>query len=238
MTPVTNIDIDHVFFLVFLAAAGLASILSHCLLHKYLIASVTASFVASYLTGVCVSVYVVWSHISPKELSWLGEVYVPAFICAVPISFLVGLPFLLLRRRTHSTRAGDDKHLWEVPNDARLGLSILLFALFFCGIGLLYRQMQREQVEGTVYVAARNGTPADIQNAILIGGNLNSRLGYGTTPLMIAAFYGRTDNVAFLLKKGANPNVVCPRGETALKWAMQNKHSDVVILLRRAGARE
>ena len=98
--------------------------------------------------------------------------------------------------------------------------------------------MQGEQIEETVYVAARNGTPVDIQNAILIGGNMNAHLGYGTTPLMIAAFYGRTDNVAFLLKKGANPNVVCPRGETALKWALQNKHNDVAALLRQAGEKE
>ena len=103
---------------------------------------------------------------------------------------------------------------------------------------MVYQWMQWEQIEGTVYVAARNGTPTDIQNALNVGGNLNSRLGYGTTPLMIASFYGRTDNVAFLLKKGADPNVVCPGGETALKWALQNKHYDVADLLRQAGAKK
>jgi ankyrin repeat protein len=56
--------------------------------------------------------------------------------------------------------------------------------------------------------------------------------------MMLAAFYGRADIVAMLLKRGANPNVVCPRGETALRWARENKHFEVAALLQPAGERQ
>ena len=102
----THIDIDRLFILVFLAAAGFASVLSHCLLRKYSVASLAASCMASVCTGECIAAYIVLRHVSPVELSWMHEVYLPAFVFALPIAFVTGLPFLLLRRRKCARRLG------------------------------------------------------------------------------------------------------------------------------------
>ena len=234
MTLMTNIDSDQIIILLFLAVAGVASVVSHCLVRKYLIASVAASCVATFCTLACLVARV--ADLPPMKFSWIGIVTALIFVCSIPISLLAGLPFLLTRRWTLSKRLENDPRIFEDPNGARAGLSLLLCAVVLYSVASLYSQEKRDKIANTVYEAARNGTPPDIQIALNIGGNVNARLGYGTTPLMIASFYGRTQNVAFLLKKGADVNVVCPRGETALNWATQNKHYDVVNLLRRAGA--
>ena len=234
MTLVTNLESEQMIILLFLAAAGVASVVSHCLVRKYIVASFAASCVATLFTMVCLVAPIF--HLPPMKFSWIPITVALLFICAIPISLFAGVPFLLTRRWTSSRRPENDARIFEDPNGARAGLSLVLCALVLWSVASHYQQEKRDKIDNNVYEAARNGTPTDIQAALNLGGNVDTGLEYGTTPLMIASFYGRTQNVAFLLKKGANVNVVCPGGETALNWAKQNKHEDVVKLLRGAGA--
>ncbi len=59
----------------------------------------------------------------------------------------------------------------------------------------------------------------------------------GMTPLMCASMYGQLDVVTYLLKKGANVNVVQNKGNnTALIYALANSHLLIAKLLIEANA--
>jgi ankyrin repeat protein len=51
------------------------------------------------------------------------------------------------------------------------------------------------------------------------------------TPLMKAAVQGHLEVVAYLLEAGANPRAKAASGETALHFATQEDHKDIVDLL-------
>jgi ankyrin repeat protein len=55
----------------------------------------------------------------------------------------------------------------------------------------------------------------------------------GATPLMIAASLGRTNAVAVLLRRGANPVLRDHAGHTALDRALKAENSEVVKLLQK-----
>jgi uncharacterized protein len=56
----------------------------------------------------------------------------------------------------------------------------------------------------------------------------------GTTPLMMAARYGRPDTVGLLLQAGADPHLRNEQGLTALDFAWQADRKDAAALIRRA----
>jgi ankyrin repeat protein len=58
---------------------------------------------------------------------------------------------------------------------------------------------------------------------------------YRSTPLGMAARWGRTDMVDFLVERGANPNLAGDRWATPVAWARKKGHRDVASLL--AGSR-
>lgn len=58
------------------------------------------------------------------------------------------------------------------------------------------------------------------------------------TPLHEAAFRGRGEIARMLLERGADPNAVDAAGKTPLFYAQDDKHEDIVSLLRLYGARE
>ena len=53
---------------------------------------------------------------------------------------------------------------------------------------------------------------------------------------MAASLAGKLAVVELLLAKGADPNARGPRAQTALMWAVAQKHADVVKLLLARGA--
>ena len=65
---------------------------------------------------------------------------------------------------------------------------------------------------------------------------MNSRTGYGFTPLMGAALNGDVDSAEFLLKEGANGNDVDDHNQLALSYAVLGRHEVCVNILLRAGA--
>jgi len=56
--------------------------------------------------------------------------------------------------------------------------------------------------------------------------------------LMKSAVGGHTERVSALLAAGANVDTRLPDGTTALSLAKKKRHSDVVALLEKAGAKE
>ena len=60
---------------------------------------------------------------------------------------------------------------------------------------------------------------------------------FRSTPLGIAARWGRREVVKLLLDRGADPNKAGASWATPLAWAVNKGHSDIAALLRSAGAR-
>lgn len=88
-----------------------------------------------------------------------------------------------------------------------------------------------------VWVACSQANVATVRTLLAAGANPNVALESGETPLMSAARTGSVDVVNALLAKGADPNAKeHSRGQTALMWAVAERHAAVVQLLVDAGA--
>lgn len=90
-----------------------------------------------------------------------------------------------------------------------------------------------------LYTAAREGLAPIVEEILQVEGqkSLERRGGWtGSTPLHIAAAFGRTAVVRQLLAAGANPNEVNSLGDCGLNWAQFYGHTDVVRALIEAGA--
>lgn len=60
---------------------------------------------------------------------------------------------------------------------------------------------------------------------------------FRSTPLSIAARWGRREVVRLLLDRGADPNSAVASRATPLSWAVKKGHSDIAAVLRSAGTR-
>ena len=67
--------------------------------------------------------------------------------------------------------------------------------------------------------------------------DVNAASHNGTTALMAAAYHGHVETVKLLLAAGANPNAERDE-DTALKFAKEQGHGEIVASLRAAGAKE
>jgi ankyrin repeat protein len=91
-------------------------------------------------------------------------------------------------------------------------------------------------ISQTIYDFAKNGDiqaieALDLQDKIAF--NLQNESGY--TPLMLAAYYNKTDMILYLLKNKATINATSPYG-TALMAATVKGHKEAVVLLLKDGA--
>ncbi len=68
------------------------------------------------------------------------------------------------------------------------------------------------------------------------GVNLNARSGNSETPLIGATRYNKKETVYFLLSKKVDPNVADRNGKTALNYARERQHSDIVKMLEDVNA--
>jgi ankyrin repeat protein len=79
-----------------------------------------------------------------------------------------------------------------------------------------------------LYAAASNADPTMTKKLLAAGADPNAALNSGETPLMLAARDGRVATVHALLEGGADPNAKEKNGaQTALMWAIANRHSGV-----------
>ena len=86
-----------------------------------------------------------------------------------------------------------------------------------------------------LYAAAANADPAMTAKLLAAGADANARLLSGETPLMEAARRGNLATLRALLAGGANPNAQeVNGGQTALMWAISERHAAVTEELVRA----
>jgi len=91
-----------------------------------------------------------------------------------------------------------------------------------------------------LWAACENGSSAMVKTLIEAGADPNRALPFGETPLMTAARAGNADVVGRLLAAGADVDATTAAGaygaQTALMWAVAQKHPAVVEVLLAHGA--
>jgi ankyrin repeat protein len=86
-------------------------------------------------------------------------------------------------------------------------------------------------------MACTNGSAAMIERLLKAGANPKVALPTGETPLMTAARTGKLDAVKALLARGVDVNArEASRGQTALMWAVSERHGEVAQTLIEHGA--
>jgi len=113
---------------------------------------------------------------------------------------------------------------------------VFLFSL----LALLFPQTQtnpKQELNDQLFEAVRKGDAAAVTAALDRGADVNAKFRYGTTALFKAAERGNADVTKVLLDRGADVNVKDTfYRATALSWALQNDHLNVVTLLLQKGA--
>ena len=91
-----------------------------------------------------------------------------------------------------------------------------------------------------LWAACENGSSAMVETLLEAGADPNTALPFGETPLMTAARAGNADVVGRLLAAGAEVDAATDAGaygaQTALMWAVAQKHPAVVEVLLAHGA--
>lgn len=86
---------------------------------------------------------------------------------------------------------------------------------------------------------AREDIPKIAKLLIDSGADLEAKGIHGLTPLILAARYGRTEIAKMLIDAGADVHATAYEGkETALTQATAFKHTEIIELLKAAGAKE
>ena len=84
--------------------------------------------------------------------------------------------------------------------------------------------------------AVQDGNLEAVQKYLAAGMDVNTKDGYGATPLLYAAEYGRNDVAELLITNGADLNATYNDGLTALHAAVLNGSNEIVKLLIDQGA--
>jgi ankyrin repeat protein len=85
-------------------------------------------------------------------------------------------------------------------------------------------------------LASQNGHTDIVEKLILSGANVDSRNGFGSSALALAAERNRKESVELLIEHGANVNFRDNDGNTALILASRNGNADIVKKLLSGGA--
>ena len=117
-----------------------------------------------------------------------------------------------------------------------LAQKVFLFSLLV----LLFPQTQtdpKQALNDQLFEAVRKGDAAAVTAVLDKGADVNAKFRYGTTALFKAAERGNAEVTKVLLDRGADVNVKDTFYQaTAVSWALQNDHLDVVRLLLAKGA--
>jgi len=127
-------------------------------------------------------------------------------------------------------------HIWRTTI-----LLVLCAALSGCGSASEAARLALVQSEDAVteehfFQRVRMGDTAAAALFLNAGVNPNTADEHGVTVMMLMAAAGDLEGVKRLLNAGANPQVRNEAGWTALTYAERNGWSDVVALLKKAGA--
>jgi ankyrin repeat protein len=112
---------------------------------------------------------------------------------------------------------------------------LFLMSMQFASFGLA--QNPKQELNDQLFEAARKGDAPAVTALLDKGADVNARFRYGTTALFKAAERGNAEVVKILLARGADVNVKDTfYSATAMTWALQNKHIEVVrALLEKSG---
>jgi len=114
--------------------------------------------------------------------------------------------------------------------------TVFLFSLLV----LLFPQTQtdpKQALNDQLFEAVRKGDAAAVTAVLDKGADVNAKFRYGTTALFKAAERGNAEVTKVLLERGAELDIKDTfYGATALSWALQNDHMNVVTLLLAKGA--
>src|ERR1044072_1026668 len=90
----------------------------------------------------------------------------------------------------------------------------------------------KQELNDQLFEAVRKGDVAAVTAALDHGADVNAKFRYGTTALFKAAERGYAEVTKVLLDRGADVKVKDTfYGATAMSWALDNKHFEVVKLL-------
>jgi Ankyrin repeats (3 copies)/Domain of unknown function (DUF3471) len=93
-------------------------------------------------------------------------------------------------------------------------------------------QNTKQELNDQLWEAARKGDAAAVTALLDKGADVNAKFRYGTTALFKAAERGNTEVVKVLLARGADAGVKDTfYGATAMTWALDQQHVDVVRAL-------
>src|SRR4051812_32492139 len=92
-------------------------------------------------------------------------------------------------------------------------------------------QMTTSTAIRDLWQTAKAGDIEGLRQALAAGADVNARNNVGLTPLMMAAYHGRTEMVAALVEQGADPNVVDRGGVTAARLAEDAGHEETLTAL-------
>ena len=108
---------------------------------------------------------------------------------------------------------------------------LFLFALLLVPMAAL-AQDAKQALNDQFWEAARKGDAAMVTSLLDKGADVNAKFRYGTTALFKAAERGNTEVVKVLLARGADVTVKDTFYKTtAMTWALNNKHLEVVRAL-------
>jgi ribosomal protein L12E/L44/L45/RPP1/RPP2 len=97
----------------------------------------------------------------------------------------------------------------------------------------------KQELNDQLFEAVRKGDAATVTALLDRGADVNAKFRYGTTALFKAAERGNAEVAGILLARGADVKVKDTfYGATAMTWALNGKHLDVVRLLLQKSAEE
>ena len=109
---------------------------------------------------------------------------------------------------------------------------LLLLSLVALLLPLQTATNPKQELNDQLFEAVRKGDVAAVTAALDHGADVNAKFRYGTTALFKAAERGYADVAKVLLDRGADVKVKDTfYGATAMSWALDNKHVDVVKLI-------
>src|SRR5215470_5283086 len=110
-------------------------------------------------------------------------------------------------------------------------LVLLLSTLLFLPVAAI-GQNSKQELNDQLFEAVRKGDPASVTALLDKGADVNAKFRYGMTALFKASERGHLEVVKILLAHGADVKVKDTfYGATAMTWALQNDHTDVVNAL-------
>ena len=156
-------------------------------------------------------------------------------VCVRFVAFLISLVLglgLMVARHVYTHRQG------MFTESAFMGHSFRMKVFYTLGVDVNAEGCEYRYCYNAMWGAAYGGYDDEIEFLLKRGADPNATSArLWLTPLMVAAYKGHESTVRLLLENGGDPNANID-GETALSFAKQKRHSQIIEMLRAAGARE